>query len=225
VFNDLKTRGVNDILIAVVDGLKGLAEAIETALPQTTVQTCIVHLIRNSLSYASWKDRKAVAKALRPIYAAPTAEAAEAALAAFATGPWGQKYQTIAPAWAGLGARDPVFRIPAGGAACDLYHQRDREPAQSAQEDHQDPRTLPERRCGPEAAMAGALQCPRRTGTISEGMERGDEPVRHPLRRPVHSGGRVNPASHTKFLTGPILSPLGISEVETKIIPKLDQLQ
>jgi transposase-like protein len=57
----------HDILIAVVDGLKGLAEAIEAAFPQTTVQTCIVHLIRNSLDYASWKDRKAIASALRPI--------------------------------------------------------------------------------------------------------------------------------------------------------------
>ena len=68
VFNDLKTRGCGDILIAVVDGLKGLAEAIEAAFPATTVQTCIVHLIRNSLdNYASWKDRKAIAAALRPV--------------------------------------------------------------------------------------------------------------------------------------------------------------
>ena len=68
VFNDLKTRGVNDILIAVVDGLKGLAEAIEVAFPATTVQTCIVHLIRNSLDYASWKDRKALAAAFANAY-------------------------------------------------------------------------------------------------------------------------------------------------------------
>lgn len=99
VFNELRARGVNDILIAVVDGLKGLAEAIETAFPKTTVQTCIVHLIRNSLDYVSWKDRKAVAAALRPIYTAPTAEVAEAALTAFAAGPWGQRYTTIAPSW------------------------------------------------------------------------------------------------------------------------------
>jgi len=99
VFNDLKTRGVNDILIAVVDGLKGLAEAIEVAYPATTVQTCIVHLIRNSLEYASWKDRKAVAAALRPIYAAASAEAAQAALAAFEAGPLGLKYPTIAQSW------------------------------------------------------------------------------------------------------------------------------
>jgi putative transposase len=99
VFNDLKTRGVNDILIAVVDGLKGLAEAIEVAFPRTTVQTCIVHLIRNSLEYASWKDRKAVAAALKPIYAAVNAEAAQHALEAFETGPWGRKYPTIAQSW------------------------------------------------------------------------------------------------------------------------------
>ena len=99
VFNDLKTRGVNDILIAVVDGLKGLAEAIEVAYPATTVQTCIVHLIRNSLDYVSWKDRKAVAAALRPIYAAASAEAAQAALAAFEAGPWGLKYPTIVQSW------------------------------------------------------------------------------------------------------------------------------
>jgi putative transposase len=99
VFNDLRTRGVNDILIAVVDGLKGLAEAIEVAFPKTTVQTCIVHLIRNSLDYASWKDRKAVAAALKPIYAAASATAAQEALEAFEAGPWGRKYPTIAQSW------------------------------------------------------------------------------------------------------------------------------
>jgi transposase-like protein len=99
VFNELKTRGCQDILIAVVDGLKGLAEAIGTVFPRTTVQTCIVHLIRNSLDYAGWKDRKAVAAALRPIYAAASAQAAEQALQAFADGPWGAKYPTIVAAW------------------------------------------------------------------------------------------------------------------------------
>ncbi len=99
VFNELKTRGCQDILIAVVDGLKGLADAIGTAFPRTTVQTCIVHLIRNSLDYAGWKDRKAVAAALRPIYAAASAQAAEQALQAFADGPWGAKYPMIVAAW------------------------------------------------------------------------------------------------------------------------------
>ena len=99
VFNALKTRGREDILIAVVDGLKGLPEAIKTVYPQTTVQTCIVHLIRNSLDYAGWKDRKRVAQALRPIYAAATESQAHAALEAFARGPWGTKYPTVATAW------------------------------------------------------------------------------------------------------------------------------
>ena len=67
VFNDLRTRGVNDILIAVTDGLTGMEQALGAVFPATTLQTCIVHLIRNSLDYASWKDRKALAAALRPI--------------------------------------------------------------------------------------------------------------------------------------------------------------
>ena len=99
VFNELKTRGCQDILIAVVDGLKGLAEAIGTVYPKTAVQTCIVHLIRNSLEYAGWKDRKLIAQALRPIYAAPSEEAAELALQAFAEGPWGIKYPNIVQSW------------------------------------------------------------------------------------------------------------------------------
>jgi putative transposase len=78
VFNDLKTRGVNDILIAVTDGLKGMPEALGAVFPATTLQTCIVHLIRNSLDFASWKDRKALAAALKPIYTAANAEAAQA---------------------------------------------------------------------------------------------------------------------------------------------------
>ena len=99
VFNDLKTRGCNDILIAVTDGLKGMPEALAAVYPYTTLQTCIVHLIRNSLDYASWKDRKGLAAAIKPIYTALTAEAAQAELDAFAGGPWGIKFPTVATAW------------------------------------------------------------------------------------------------------------------------------
>jgi transposase-like protein len=99
VFNDLKTRGCQDILIAVVDGLKGLADAINTVYPKTTVQTCIVHLIRNSLDYAGWKDRKLVAQALRPIYTVVSEQVARQELQAFASGPWGIKYPTIVQSW------------------------------------------------------------------------------------------------------------------------------
>lgn len=99
VFNDLKTRGVNDILIAVTDGLKGMPEALAAVFPATTLQTCIVHLIRNSLDYASWKDRKLLAAAIRPIYTAANAEAAMAELDAFERGRWGQKFPTVVAAW------------------------------------------------------------------------------------------------------------------------------
>src|ERR1700745_1682678 len=76
VVNELKARGVNDILIAVVDGLKGFPEAITTAFPQTTVQTCIVHLIRNSLAFVSWKDRKTILPHIKAIYRAENADMA-----------------------------------------------------------------------------------------------------------------------------------------------------
>jgi len=99
VFNDLKTRGVADILIAVTDGLKGMAEALAAVFPATTLQTCIVHLIRNSLDYASWKDRKELAKAIRPIYTAVSAEAALAELDAFERSTWGHKFPTVVAAW------------------------------------------------------------------------------------------------------------------------------
>jgi putative transposase len=99
VMNELKERGVQDILIAVVDGLKGFPEAIAAVFPKTQVQACIVHLIRSSLSFVSWKDRKAVAAALKEVYRARTAEAGQAALDAFDEGPWGRKYPVIAQSW------------------------------------------------------------------------------------------------------------------------------
>jgi putative transposase len=99
VFSDLKTRGCQDILIAVTDGLKGMPEALAAVFPQTTLQTCIVHLIRHSLDFANWKERKPMAAALRLIYAAPTAEAAAEALDAFERGPWGTKFPTVVASW------------------------------------------------------------------------------------------------------------------------------
>jgi len=99
VFNDLKTRGVGDILIAVTDGLRGMPEALAAVYPATTLQTCIVHLIRNSLDYAGWKDRKGLAAAIKPIYTAANVEAAEAELTDFEQGPWGQKYPTVSASW------------------------------------------------------------------------------------------------------------------------------
>jgi putative transposase len=99
VFSDLKTRGCHDILIAVTDGLKGMPEALAAIFPATTLQTCIVHLLRASLEFTNWKERKPMAKALRPIYTAPSAEAASVALDDFARGPWGTKFPTVVASW------------------------------------------------------------------------------------------------------------------------------
>lgn len=99
VMNELKNRGVDDILLAVVDGLKGFPDAITAVLPDAIVQTCIVHLLRNSMDFVSWKDRKSLASALKEIYRAPDANTAERALTAFEAGPWGQRYPAIGQSW------------------------------------------------------------------------------------------------------------------------------
>ena len=98
ILTELKNRGVEDIFIICVDGLKGFSEAIEGIYPPTQVQLCIVHMIRNSLKYVSWKDRKAVVEALKPIYTAATAVAAEESLKEFCS-VWDSKYPTIGDLW------------------------------------------------------------------------------------------------------------------------------
>jgi putative transposase len=98
VLNELKARGVNDILIAVVDGLKGFPEAITSVFPQTVVQTCIVHLIRNSLAFVAWKDRKAILPAIKAIYRAENADMALLRLEEFEAA-WGKRYPAIGQMW------------------------------------------------------------------------------------------------------------------------------
>src|SRR5919205_2605077 len=115
VMTELKNRGVEDVLIAVVDGLKGFPDAITAVFPRAQVQTCIVHLIRGSLDLVSYKDRKAAAAALKEVYRAKDADAGAAALDAFAASGWGLKYPAIAMSWrrhwpAGI----PFFALPAG---------------------------------------------------------------------------------------------------------------
>jgi transposase-like protein len=99
VFTDLKTRGCQDILIAVTDGLKGMSEALAAIYPATTLQTCIVHLLRNSLAFANWKERTPLAAALRPIYTAASADAALVSLDAFESSSWGVRFPTVVAAW------------------------------------------------------------------------------------------------------------------------------
>jgi putative transposase len=115
VFNDLKTRGVNDILIAVTDGLKGMPEALGTVFPATTLQTCIVHLIRNSMDFVNYKNRRAVIAAIKPIYTAVSAEAAQAELDVFEQSAWGQQYPNIVTIWRRAWDKViPFFAFPPG---------------------------------------------------------------------------------------------------------------
>jgi transposase-like protein len=99
VMTELKARGVEDVLIALVDGLTGFPDAIQAVFPETQIHTCVVHLVRRSLAVVSYKDRKRVAALLREIYRAETVAGAETALARFAASPEGQRYPTIAPIW------------------------------------------------------------------------------------------------------------------------------
>lgn len=98
ILNELKNRGVQDVFIACVDGLKGFEEAINSVFPQTQVQLCLVHMVRNSLKYVSWKDRKSVAAALKIIYTSTNEESARAALTNFRR-EWDTKYPLIGPLW------------------------------------------------------------------------------------------------------------------------------
>ena len=112
VVTELKNRGVQDIFIACVDGLKGFPEAIETVYPQTAVQLCIVHMVRNSLNYVGWKMRKVVAADLRSIYTAATESEAQIRLQAFED-KWGVDYPTIVKSWRVNWARiTPFFEYP-----------------------------------------------------------------------------------------------------------------
>ena len=99
VCTELRNRGVRDVLIACCDGLSGLPEAIEAVWPHTTVQTCVVHLIRAAMKFVSYTDRRAMIAALKEVYTAPSVEAAETALLAFADSPIGRKYPAAVAVW------------------------------------------------------------------------------------------------------------------------------
>ena len=112
ILTELKNRGVQDIFIACVDGLTGMEEAIQTAFPKTWVQLCIVHMVRNSTKFVSWKDRKELVSDLKAIYNAPTEEAASAALAAF-TEKWDKRYPMIGKSWRNHWSQiTPMFAFP-----------------------------------------------------------------------------------------------------------------
>ena len=112
VLTELRNRGLADVLLVCCDGLKGLPDAIEATWPQALVQTCVIHLIRASLRSCSWKDRKAVTAALRPIYTAATIAAAEEAMDDFEL-TWGDRYPGIVKTWRSAWEQfTPFLRFP-----------------------------------------------------------------------------------------------------------------
>ena len=155
---DLANRGIRDVLIVCCDGLTGLPEAIEATWTQTTVQTCVVHLIRASMRFVGYGDRKAVAAALRPIYTAVDAEAARRE----ARGVRRRVGDEVPPhgryLGGGLGTVRSVPGLPARAAPSHLHHELDRVAELPATQDHQEPRPLPQRRRRGQAAVVGDLQ-------------------------------------------------------------------
>jgi putative transposase len=142
VLNDLRRRGVADVLISCVDGLKGFPEAIEATFPQAWVQTCIVNLIRASLRYVNYRDLKKVASALRPIYTAANADAALVELERF-DAEWDQRYPATESLARGVGQRHAIPLAARGAAPRRLHDKHDQGPVPPDAQGDQDPRALP----------------------------------------------------------------------------------
>jgi putative transposase len=150
VFSELKNRGVEDVLIAVCDGLKGLPEAITTTWERTVVQQCIVHLIRNSFRYAGRQHRDGIVKALKPVYTAPSEQAAKDRFAEF-TAEWGQRYPAIVRLWESSWAEFVPFLeydVEIRRVICTT--KRDRVDQRALPKGSKGPRALSKRDRGPE---------------------------------------------------------------------------
>ena len=181
VLTDLKQRGVQDILIACVDGLTGFPDAIEAVFPKTTVQTCIVHLIRASLKYVPRREREQVARDLKPIYTAVDADQAQVELEAFDE-KWGARFPVITQAW--LNAWEhvtPFLAFPRRGPARDLHHKCHRSAEPTAAQSDQDQGPLPQRGSRPQARLPRA---PERHPAMDTNPELDDRVARvqDPLR-------------------------------------------
>ena len=161
---ELANRGLRDVLIVCCDGLAGLPEAIEATWPQSMVQTCVVHLIRASMRFVSYKDRKSVAAALKRVYSAPNEETARGALEDFAASDLGGRYPPNGCHLAArLAALHAVLGVPAHAAPRRVHHQRYRVLELPATQDHQEPRAFPQRRSRRQTLVARHLQHRRQT--------------------------------------------------------------
>jgi hypothetical protein len=186
VLNEMRNRGVEDILLAVVDGLKGFPDAIGAAFPETTVQGCIVHLLRHSLDFVSWRDRRLVAAELKEIYRAVDPVAAEAALAAFEAGPWGRKYAAIGPSWRRAWTEVvPFYAFPAEVRRI-LHHERHRGTEREAAQRRPLQGPLPDRRGRAEAPLSRLEQDRAGVEDAAPRVGHGKGPVRRALRPALH---------------------------------------
>ena len=210
VMNELKARGTGDLLIAVVDGLKGFPEAITTVFPDCVAQTCLVHLIRYSLQFASWKERKGLAKAIRAIYSAASAEAAAAELDRFEPGPNGQRYAAAVHSWRRrweevipfFAFSPEVRKIIYTTNAIESLHQP------SSQGDSEQG-AFRQRRGGDEANLPGTAEYHGEVEQRPPRMACCQAAVRDPVRRPVCADGldderRLSPQD---FIQDPIRPP------------------
>ena len=187
VLTELKQRGLADVLIFCVDGVTGFPEAIEATFPHSTVQTCLVHQVRLSLKFVSYKDRKHVAADLRQIYTAASQDAAADELERFAE-KWDGRYRRSAKAGSSAGSRSsPSWPTP-GRPPSDLHDELDRSATPTDPQDHQDTRALPDRGRRPQAALPRDHQS-RDPVAASGSLALGDRSIQHPLPRP-HSRHR-----------------------------------
>jgi len=158
VLTQLRNRGLRDILIACCDGLTGLPDAITSVFPETVVQTCVVHVIRNAMRFVSYQDRKKIAKSMKSIYTAPSVEAAEIALKDL-DAEWGRQYPGVIDVWRRAWARvHPVPGLPTRTPQNRVHHQLDRIHQLPTAENHQDPRAFPVRRGRNEANLPRPAQ-------------------------------------------------------------------
>ena len=184
VLTDLKQRGVQDILIACVDGLKGFPEAIEATFPLTTVQTCIVHLIRHSLKYVPRKQYEQVTKDLRPIYTALDADGALVALEAFEE-KWGEQLPVIGQAWRSAWEHVTPFMAFEPDIRRVIYTTNAIRGAQPpAPQGDQDEGQLPDRGRSPEADLPRDRKRSAAMDTDPR-LDKGNARVQDPLRRPA----------------------------------------
>ena len=172
---ELANRGVKDVLIVCCDGLTGFPEAIEATWAHAMVQTCVVHLIRASMRFVSYTDRKAVAALLRPIYTAANEDAALMALAAFADSNLGKKYPAAVASWENAWDRFTPFLAFGPALRKVIYtYEFNRVAEPPAAQNHQEPRPLPQRRRRDQAAVAGD---PQHRGQTSPPTRQGSRPA------------------------------------------------